>query len=308
MRRALRIAAELMAMLALLLAIDQLWGGRDGFAHFHPSPYWLPVLVMAIGYGTWPGLAAAILATAAWLWTNDVSPAGRDYFAYMFDISLPPLLWYSAAVVIGEVTNVRNHRIARLSARQQAGKRNMDRLIDAFHALAQNNRALQLRIATDEGIASEALTLAARLPQEAGLERQSTLRALIAMVSRSDDFTYYRVRSGLAWPVLFGDGCNRKRNPLPGDLVAALSSRRTIIHMATPADRPLLADAGLVAVPLYSHDGMSLDGVLVLHHLPFASMGSHLNADLTALAVWLGHYISDSNRLADLAIVRDSKQ
>lgn len=106
-RRTLRIAAELTAIFVLLVAIDKLFAARNGFAHFQPSPYWLPVLIMAISYGTWPGLAAAALATAAWLSMHDISPAGRDYFAYIFDISLPPLLWYSAAVVIGEVTNRR---------------------------------------------------------------------------------------------------------------------------------------------------------------------------------------------------------
>jgi len=302
---ALRIAVELAVMFALLLAIDYLLGRRDGFAHFQPSPYWLPVLIMAIGYGTWPALAAAALASAVWLSTNDVSADGRDYFAYMFDISLPPLLWYSAAVAIGEITNLRNLRIARLGARSQTAKRNMDRLINAFHALAQNNRILQMRIATDERMASETLILSARLRQETGLDRQSTLRALIAMISGTDDFTYYQLRSGLAWPVLFGDGCNRERTPLSADLLSALSSRRAIMHVAVPADRPLLADSGLIAIPVWSCDETALDGVLMLHHLPFSAIGSQLNADLAALATWLGQYMSDNGRLADLVVVRD---
>lgn len=304
-RRITRIAAELTVMFTILLAIDQLWGARDGFASFQPSPYWLPVLIMAIGYGSWPGLAAAGIATLIWLATNGVRPGG-DYFATMFDLSLPPLLWYAAAVVIGEVTNVRNRRIARLTAIQRTGKRNMDRMADAFAGLARNNRTLQQRIATEDRTASEMLTLAARLPHVSGLERQALLRAMIAMLCRTDDFTCYHIRSDLAWPILFGDGCNRERAPLSHALVSALSAGGRILHAANPSDRAVLAGAGLVAVPLLSRDGGRLDGVLVLHHLPFASMGPHMIADLTALATWLAHATSDHQRLADFVVLREN--
>lgn len=304
-RATLRIAAELAILFGTLLVIDQMFGARDGFASFQPNPYWLPVLVMAIGYGSWPGLAAAGIATLIWLTTNGVRPGG-DYFATMFDLSLPPLLWYAAAVVIGEVTNVRNRRIARLTRIGRTGKRNMDRLVDAFAGLAHSNRVLQQRIATEDRTASEILTLSARLPHATGLERQSLLRAMIAMLCRTDDFTCYRTRSDLAWPILFGDGCNRERAPLPAALVAALGAKGRILHAANPADRDLLAGTGLIAVPLLARDGRKLDGVLMLHHLPFASLGPHLIADLTALATWLAHATSDHNRLADFVVLREN--
>lgn len=304
-RRMARIAAELAVMIGLLLAIDRIWGGQDGFAHLPVNPYWLPVLVMAVVYGSWAGLAAAGLATIAWLATNDIHPASADYFDTMFALSLPPLLWYTAAVVLGEVTDSRKRTIARLQSGQNVGKRNMDRLIDAFHALSQNNRVLQLRITTEERTVSEALTIAARLPHATGVERQSVLRAMVTVACRTGDFTCYRLQSGRAWPVLFGDDCNRGRKPLSAELLAVLRERRTIIHAANPVDRPLLLDIGVIALPLPAGEDGRLEGVLVLHHLPFASLGPHLNAELTALAGWLAGFVADTSLLGDLTVVRE---
>ncbi|MCE7796315.1 hypothetical protein LWE61_07030 [Sphingobium sufflavum] len=306
LRRAVRIGVELLVMIVLLLVIDRLWGGQDGFVGFQPNPYWLPVLVMAVTYGSWAGLAAAGAATLAWLATNGVDANRGDYFDYMFAISLPPLLWYTAAVILGEATDSRKRSIRRLTMGKQVAKRNMDRLIDAFHKLAQNNRVLQLRIATEDRTVSEALALAARLPHATGLERQGILRAMVTMACHSDNFTCYRLQSGRAWPVLFGDGCHQQQRPLPDALSAALRERRTIIHAAIPADRPLLSDVGLLAIPLVARgEEPRLEGVLILHHLPFATLGPHLNADMAALAGWLVSHVSDNSLLGDLAPLRE---
>ncbi|CAH0355528.1 MAG: hypothetical protein WA085_01000 [Sphingobium sp.] len=301
--RTVRILAELMAMVGLLLAVDQLWGGQNGFTHWQPNPYWVPVLVMAIVYGSWPGFTAAVLATLVWLATNDVSRTDTDYFTKVFDVSLLPMLWYTSAVIIGEVTDVRLRRIRRLELVRDIGSRNRDRIADAFQGLAQNNRVLQLGIATEQRTVSQALALAARLAHATGWERQSILRSMVTMACHSDNFTCYRLQAGRAWPVMFGDGCNGDRVPLLPALVNVLQERRAIIHAANALDRPLLADVGLVAVPILAPDEARLEGILVLHHMPFECLGPHLEAELIALAVWLRDFVADQSMLADFAVL-----
>ena len=46
----------------MLVAIDRWLTGGTGFAQVQPNPYWLPVLAMALAYGTGPGVLAAALA------------------------------------------------------------------------------------------------------------------------------------------------------------------------------------------------------------------------------------------------------
>lgn len=304
--RPLRIAGELLAMVAVLFALDRLVGQANGFATLSVNPYWLPVLVMAVAYGCWAGLAAVVVTSAVWLLSLESSTApGGDYFAHVFDLSLPPLLWYIAAAVIGEVTDLRMRRIDYFRKANQRARRNMGRLVGAFQQLTGNNRAMQLRIAAEERTVSAALALAARLPHVTGRDRQAVLRDMIAMGCHTEDFTCYRLQGAHVWPVLFGGESRRDHSPLSETLLDAIRNRRDIVHAARPGDRQLLSDLGLVAIPLPCGTTQPLEGMLVIHNLPLTAVGPHLTAELASLAAWLTPYMADNSLLGDMAAVRE---
>ncbi|WP_198912797.1 hypothetical protein, partial [Streptococcus agalactiae] len=71
----MRIALEFVALFGLLLLADHMVAGGTAFAGIQPNPYWLPVLVMALAYGTEAGLLAAFLASAIWLMRAQVAVA-----------------------------------------------------------------------------------------------------------------------------------------------------------------------------------------------------------------------------------------
>lgn len=284
--RALRIAMELAAGFGVLIALDRLLLGGTAFTGIDPNPFWLPVIVMALAYGTFPALAAAALASGLWLAMGQEPGHERDYLDHLLHLSLPPLLWFMAAVAIGEVTMVRAQRHVRLERTKNIARRNVERLTDAFHRLVHTNRALQVQVATDERSIGHVIATAARLGDADPAERRAALVTLIALAANTRDFTCYRITGAEARPWLRGDAAQARSDTLPPPLMA-MARRGEAIHVGRSSDRAALTGVGVAALPLIDGDGDRVAGVLVLHDLPFEALGAHLLAELTEICRWL---------------------
>ncbi|WP_156360136.1 hypothetical protein [Sphingomonas sp. Leaf10] len=297
-RRSLRIAMELAASFGVLLAFDRLLLGGTAFSGIAPNPLWLPVVVMALAYGTFPALAAAGIASTLWLALGQEPGSERDYLDHLLHLSLPPLLWFMAAVAIGEVTMVRAQRLVRLERTKNIARRNVTRLTEAFHQLVHTNRALQVQVATGERSIGHVIATAARLGDADPAERRAALIALIALAAQTGDFTCYRVTGSEARAWLRGEGAQARPDTLLAPLLSLAQRRGAAIHVGRASDREALAGIGMVALPLTEGDPARLLGVLVLHDLPFAAMGAHLLAELTEICRWLGPLLVEEPRRA----------
>lgn len=296
--RIARIAAELAVGFGALVLIDRYIGHGNAFADIQPNPLWLPVLVMALAYGTLPALAAAGIASGLWLLHAGSGGAERDYLDHLLHLSLPPLLWFVAAVTIGEVTILRVGRYRLLDRRAGIAQRNVARLTDAFHRLARTNRALQVEVATDARTLGHIVATATRLSAVEPTERRAALAALIAMAARSEDFTCYRFAGaeGRAW--LRGASAMARPDILPDALALQVRRRGGAIHVGRRGDRVVLDGIGVIALPLAERDGGAVVGCLVIHGLPFTALGAHALAEMAEIGGWLAPLIVARDRSA----------
>ncbi|WP_230635978.1 hypothetical protein [Sphingomonas sp. Leaf4] len=291
-----RIAAELVVGFGALILLDRLLGTGGAFAKVQPNPLWLPVLVMALAYGTMPALAAAAIASALWLLHAAPGAAERDYLDHLFHLSLPPLLWFVAAVAVGEVTMLRTARYHLLERRASVARRNVARLTEAFHRLARTNRTLQVEVATDPRTLGHVVATASRLGSGDPAERRAALAALIAMAARSEDFTCYRFAGTEARAWLRGASAMTRPEVLPDALATLARRRQGPIHVGRRADRPALAGIGIVAIPLAQVESGRIAGCLVIHVLPFAALNAHALAEMAEIGGWLTPLITVRER------------
>lgn len=291
-RRPARIGTELTLGFGLLAVLDHWITGGTGFATVQPSPFWVPVLVMALAYGTGAGLCAAGIASALWLaHTHDI--AARDYLDHLFHLSLPPLLWFVTAVAIGEVTILRTNRYLRLKRHGRVAQRNVARMTEAFDALSRINRRLQVQIATETASLGHVIDTATRLSSTEPAERRAAIVRLIALAARSEDFTCYRIVGDEARAWLRGSQAAVRRDVLPLALIERLLRRRAVIHVARRSDRAALDGVGVAAIPLCDPMTDSLVGCLVLHALPFAALNASRVAELNEIGAWLTPLLAD---------------
>ncbi|MBM3929459.1 MAG: hypothetical protein FJ335_13545 [Sphingomonadales bacterium] len=286
-RRRLRVLAEFAILFAVLVMLDRWLTGGTAFAAISPNPYGLPVLVMALAYGTEAGLVAAIVSTAIWLAHGEQTAPSGDYLDRLLHLSATPLFWFVVATIIGEVTNVRTRRIRRLRRDRRAAAADAARLDTAYQDLVDTNRALQVRLATDTASPGRVIALATAAIGAPVDQRRAALRDLLAAATRTDDFTCYRIdpeHGARVW--LRGPAAGARTDILPQPLVQRLGRAGGPLTVMVPEDRPLLADIGIAAVPLRGTGG-ALIGCLVVHQTRFATMGSQTVAEFAEIATWL---------------------
>lgn len=301
-RRPLRIAIELGVMAAALVALDQWLTGGTAFAAIQPNPLWVPVLVMALAYGTGPGVIAAAFASTLWLMHARGMPGDRDYLDHLFHLSLPPLLWFVAAVAVGEVTNIRTARLGRVQLQGRTATRNIARMTEAFDTLSRTNRLLQVQIAVETRTLGHVVGTAARLSSIDPVERRDAITQLIAMAARTEDFTCYRVAGDEARAWLRSAKTTGRHDILPIALMERLIRRRGILHVARRSDRSALDSVGVAAVPLTDPADGTLLGCLVLHALPFAALNANRVAELGEIAAWLAPLLGEPARTVQRAV------
>ncbi len=292
-RRPARVAGEIALAFAALVALDWWLTGGSGFAHVHPNPYWVPVLVMALAYGTGPGVLAAVIASGLWLANVHDTPGERDYLDHLFHQSLQPLMWFVVAGIIGEVTIMRTGRHDRLEKRGRVATRNLARLTDAFATLSQTNRLLQVQIATEAHTVGHAIETATRLSSEDRAERRGAIGELVALAARTADFTCYRVTGGEARAWLRGPVTAGRRDVLPASLLERIERHKRMLHVAKRSDRHVLDGVGVAAIALPDQKTGEIVGCLVLHTLPFEALNASRTAELAEIAAWLTPLLAD---------------
>ncbi|WP_294291993.1 hypothetical protein [uncultured Sphingomonas sp.] len=286
-RRRLRVLAEFAILYGTLAVLDHALTGNTAFAGVSPNPYGVPVLVLALAYGTEAGFTAAILSTAIWLAFGQQVASSGDYLDRLLRLSLTPLLWFLVATAVGEVTNARVRRIQRLRRGRRAAANDAARLDTAYQELVDVNRTLQIRTAIDSASPGRVIALAAAAITAPIDQRRGALRDLLAVATKTDDFTCYRIaadQNARVW--LRGAAAAARADILPQPLVQHLAHATDPLTVATIDDRPLLANIGVAAVALRRADG-GLMGCLVVHHTSFEAIGSQSAAELGEIATWL---------------------
>ncbi|MEO0031186.1 MAG: hypothetical protein RIS94_944 [Pseudomonadota bacterium] len=265
---------EMAAIFGILSGIDHLVGTGGAFANVDPHPFWAPVLLMAVTYGSGMGLAAALAATAIWVADHGALGAG-DHLQRMLALSIMPMLWVTSALVIGEISSSRLIRVARLAHQRVKLKRDQHKLVDMIRQLIRTNRALQVRIAVEERAVEDAVAAALELGEASADQRIAGIERLVALVTGSAAFAFYRVIDGDLVPVLRGAGAHGGLTM--EDLVGYAAGRideDTVVRIGQ--------DCHVVAV--CSGGDPVLDGVLAVEGAARGPLGESLQVALVQIA------------------------
>lgn len=281
--------AEMAAIFATLLAIDNLLLHGDAFSRLNPNPYWLPVLVMAITYGTGMGLIAGTVASAIWLsWPHTWPDAFSDHLEAQLRLSVMPMLWMVAALVLGEVTASRIARLASHEERHRAMEHNWQRLAEVIARLTSTNRKLQVRIATEQRTVNQAVAAAVGLAEPDPAHQIDAIARLIALAAQTEDFTFYDVRGTQVLARFAGrDAVGRPADLSRSVLAHAMLDDPRPLHEGRTGDQGVLAHFGLIALPIRREDG-ELGGMIVVHSAPRLRITEARIAELSHVAELLG--------------------
>lgn len=93
---------ELVVLTGAIVAVGMIVPDLD-INDVQPNPFWLPVLLLSLQYGTVSGVLAAATALLVTLLSGLPEPGvGENYFSYAMRVFAQPILWFGVAVVLGQ--------------------------------------------------------------------------------------------------------------------------------------------------------------------------------------------------------------
>lgn len=285
----LSIWLELIVFFSVTLVLDALINSPSiRYSDVSPHPFWIPVLLCSVHYGTREGLLATVMATIILLVGNiPIMSFGQDYYDYLFSISKNPLLWLIASTVLGELTLHKKAENAALGAQVESLQRSSSRLTEANANLAaEYSRASQTLVDR----AKSPIALLQSIPTLFGLSASEVLQGLDNSVKNLFDpesFAVFRFSREALVPLCL-DETSRRLSALMEttqglELRKTLSTRKQLLSIANPSHQLLLKGIGLFAAPLWDEHEGKVYGILLINSMKFEDVHSVTLAELALL-------------------------
>jgi polysaccharide biosynthesis protein PelD len=291
-----------LAIFAAVVFAEFAWPSFPNLNQFNPHPYWLPVLLISLQYGTLSGLlTAAVAILGALLVGLPEQDIGEPYFNYLIRAWAQPVLWLVVALLLGAFRTrqigQQDELLHQVEELEQQG-----RLLDA-HAGALQVRCERLErelVNNAQPVTEKLLDSLARLatvgPDTRTLAREVEA-ALDAAFPDCEASIFVRVGNGLQlvhahrWP----DAGSWPRVVSGLDALALSIGVNRSLSILSAGDEKALTGHGLFAVPIFNEAGASETGaigMLKIERLASSAITDNVLNRLTVLAAHLPRVVS----------------
>ena len=237
----------------------------------YPSPFWIPVVVLALQRGLAAGLSAALIAAALQLLPGLPAPSlAEDIYAYIGRIAFEPVAWTAVALCFGQLRSREIRTLAAVRERLLERTRHTDAVAELCTHLRQRIETLERHIAANEDASvCEVAEAIIKLEQAGWDDFTACLRQVVLVMTGAAEFTVYLLaENGLEAAVLpEGERPGVVHAPIkPATaLYNSIVSERQVISAATPGGAALLGSVGIFAGPLLeAHASGRVVGMLAL--------------------------------------------
>ncbi len=297
---------ELLAFFALAFAIDFALFGGGRFQAVQPHPFWIPVILLSVQYGTSEGLLAAVTSTVALL-LGALPPQlfGQDIFDYLAGVSATPLMWCIAAIVVGELAARRRRRLEQTERALAETREEADGLADAYANARQTKDRLEARLA------GELKTTLALYEGARAVERASAgdvLRGAVDLtrgVLGPEKFSIFLLNGDMLEAAVqegwTADDTFTRCHTADSALYQAIVAEGRQLCAAYKDDADVLAGEGVLAAPLAGGPGGRPVGMLKIESLSFAELTTSAIENFRLAADWIGAALERARRQEALA-------
>lgn len=294
---------EIVLLIFVPAALDYFVPGFPTLADLQPHPFWLPVLLVSLQYGTVSGLLAAgcSIAVNAFLgWPEQ--EVGENHFTYLLRVWTQPMLWVATALVLGQFRMrqiERKQELVRQLNEMQSQRKSIAEYATNLRARCERlERELVGRRVPGK---SDILALLGSLPQASGAGARETLgQCLTAAFGACQASVFIRERQTLSlleqhgWPVK-----PRWKSSLGAadPLYVAMTDAARPVSVLVPGDEAVLAGEGIAAAPVVSRlDGRTI-GIVKIEAIEPSEIDASLPQRLTAFAAHLAPLLEGANAL-----------
>jgi hypothetical protein len=284
-----------------VLILDLLVGAGDRFANLRLHPFWIVVLLSSTYYGTNEGLIAAALSTAALLFGNVPDQAiDEDLAAWLLRMTAQPVLWFTVALILGEISVARRQEAERLSQELQQVQAQADVVAHAYEQTAQSRQLLELQIASQQRTVRKLATAAQAIERPSEAEVLRNVPDMVRAVLSPEKFSLFLATDGTL-ELLIEEGWEPSdqywRHIAQGPIHKAIMGRHETLTVLDPVQAQFLCSQGLMAAPLIEGKTGRLIGMLKIEKTSFNDLNLSTVMDFKALCDWIGQACERANRL-----------
>lgn len=283
---------ELAVLTAIIVLVDRVLPDVE-LADIQPNPFWLPVLLLSLQYGTVSGLLAAGVALLVTVMSGlPPEGVGENHFNYALRVYTQPILWFAAAVILGQF------RMRQIAAKE-ALRRSVEELSRSRAVLAGYSTRLRARCERLEreragkvdGSGVDILQQLARLGDSSegvgtafdGLIKSAFGGASASVSMLAEGKLAVVATSGWEEPAAW-----LKEIGVAHPLYRAVVTEAVSLTVLASGDEHRLAGEGLVAVPIRSDGGRgAVTGMVKLEHASPDDLSEATPAALAAIALAL---------------------
>lgn len=284
---------EIGLFIILLEGIDYLFFSGSRYWLVHPHPFWVIVLLISAQYGTLEGLAAAVAATVALLVGNLPEQSfSQDIYDYLSEVASRPLMWFSAAVVIGELRMRHVYEREELLTELSASEHREQTIANAYRQLESAKESLETLVAGQLGtmvsMSRAAKTLGRLDPDEALRGASAMVRAVMnprqfSLFLLTDNVLETSISEGWGEDESYSR-CFTRQSPLFREVV----DHQRILSLANPEDELILEREGFFAGPLIDMENAKVLGMLKIEQLEFFELNLSSLESFKILCEWIG--------------------
>lgn len=291
----LRASAVLEMGLFFLVMLTLNLVGIDGhrFWDVEPHPYWIIVLLMSVRYGTAEGVIAAIVASAVLLLGGDVpqQQLDEDMYAYMFQLSLRPVLWLLTAVVLGEIRQRQLKEQEDLREALAHAQEREEKIAESYAWVREQKQALELRIAGQFRSVLDVYKAAKSIEKLDPKDVTAGIEDLVVAVLHPTKFSLFRVNNeGLHASLMHGwasEDSFARHFETTHPLYQQMTAHSSIACAANEEHARVLAGEGVLAGALVDDSTGKMIGMLKIEAMAFTQLSLSTLEAFRSVCEWV---------------------
>ncbi len=305
---------EIALFFVLAILLDQFVFDADSFWYVTPHPFWLIVLLITVQYGTAEGVLSALAATVVLLAVGiPEQTMNQDLYDYLFEVVRRPLMWFVAAVLLGELRMRHLREREQLRKQLEEARQNEKIIADAFQRQQEIKADLEVRVAGQMRTVISMHQAVKSLEQlDSGKVLFSIMDMVRAVMSPQKSSVFILSQDVLEAAVHTGwTGSDEylrvigAEHPLFQEVVA----RRRILNVSNENDEHILDRQGVLAGPLTNSETGEVIGMLKIEELDFVELGWTTVKNFEVVCEWIGTVYGNARRFhtaKENSVVNDS--
>lgn len=285
---------ELLLFFAVALGLDVWLGTGTRFDGVQPHPFWIPVLLLAIQYGTSEGVLAALVASVA-LRLGNMPDAGidQDLYDHLFTLTREPILWLVAAVLFGELRMRQLREREELRAGLAAARQEAEAIARSYRALKSVKESLETRVAGQLRTVFTLYQAAKSIDHLDEGEVMLGVADLVRTVMKPEKFSLFLLNNDVLESVT-NEGWDDDHDSYARwfdsgtPLFQTVIARQRQLCVNRVEDERILAGEGVLAGPLVSSDTGEVVGMVKVESLGFTDLSVNTVENFRILCEWIG--------------------